>query len=155
MLQFALATSPAEIETARGLFKEYQASLGIDLCFQDFETELARLPGEYAMPSGRLFLAYWESRLAGCVALRKLDEGTCEMKRMYVRPEFRGKRIGRKLAEMIIREAKGLGYARMRLDTMPTMKEAIALYQSLGFQTIEPYRVNPVEGALFMELALS
>jgi ribosomal protein S18 acetylase RimI-like enzyme len=154
MLRYVQVTSPADVELARELFKEYQASLGIDLCFQDFEEELAQLPGEYTPPSGRLLLAHWESQLAGCVALRKIDEVTCEMKRLYVRPEFRGKKIGRKLAEAIIREAGAMGYCRMRLDTLPSMKEAMALYRSLGFRVIEPYRYNPIEGSLFMELHL-
>jgi carbonic anhydrase len=152
MLQTIDAISPADVALARELFLEYQASLGIDLCFQDFDRELAELPGEYSPPQGRLLLAYWESSLAGCVALRKIDDATCEMKRLYIRPVFRGKKIGRMIAELIIREARAIGYRRMLLDTLPTMKEAIALYRSLGFREIEPYRHNPIEGALFMEL---
>ena len=154
MVQLVQVISSSSVELARELFKEYQTSLGIDLCFQDFEKELAELPGDYTPPSGRLVIAYCESELAGCVALRRMDETTCEMKRMYVRPDFRGKKIGRKLAEAIIEDARASGYTRMRLDTLPTMKEAIALYQSLGFRPIEPYRFNPVEGALCMELPL-
>lgn len=155
MLQLVEVKSAAEVDLARNLFREYQAFLGIDLCFQEFDKELAELPGEYSPPEGRLILGYWASNLAGCVALRKIDDATCEMKRLYVRPAFRGKKIGRTLAEMIIREARSIGYARMRLDTLPSMKEAIALYRSLGFRPIEPYRFNPVEGTLFMELDLS
>jgi ribosomal protein S18 acetylase RimI-like enzyme len=154
MLHYVHVTTQKDVGKARELFMEYQASLGIDLCFQDFDRELAELPGQYASPAGRLLLAYWESQLAGCVALRKIDEAICEMKRLYVRPAFRGKSIGRNLAEAIIQEARTIGYARMRLDTLPTMKEAIALYRSLGFQVMEPYRYNPIEGTLFMELAL-
>ena len=154
MLHYVHVTTQEDVGQARELFTEYQASLGIDLCFQDFDKELAGLPGQYASPTGCLLLAYWESQPAGCVALRKIDEATCEMKRLYVRPAFRGKSIGRNLAETIIQESRAIGYARMRLDTLPTMKEAIALYRSLGFQVMKPYRYNPIEGTLFMELEL-
>ena len=149
------AQSPEDIEHARALFKEYSAWVEINLCFQNFEKELAELPGEYAPPNGRLFLASRDTGIAGCVALRKIGEGICEIKRLFVRPEFRGQGLGRQLAEEMIREAKQLGYKRMRLDTLPPkMNDAIALYRSLGFVEIEPYYNNPVPGAKFMELDL-
>lgn len=154
MLRSIDVKSSADVDLARDLFREYQSSLGIDLCFQEFDKELAELPGEYSPPDGRLILGYWASDLAGCVALRKIDDATCEMKRLYVRPAFRGKKIGRTLAEIIIGEARRMGYARMRLDSLPSMKEAIALYRSLGFRVIGPYRYNPIEGSMFMELDL-
>ena len=148
------AESQDDINQARELFKEYAASLGADLCFQDFEKELANLPGVYAPPEGRLLLALFGTQAAGCVALRKIAEGVCEMKRLYIQAEFRGRGIGRRLAVAILEEARKMGYNRMRLDTLPFMKEATALYRSLGFQPISPYRHNPIEGALFMELDL-
>ena len=149
------AQSPEDIEHARTLFKEYAAWLEISLCFQNFEKELAELPGEYAPPNGRLFLASRDTCIAGCVALRKIGEGICEIKRLFVRPEFRGQGLGRRLAEAMIREARQLGYKRMRLDTLPPkMNDAIALYRTLGFVEIEPYNNNPVPGAKFMELSL-
>jgi GNAT superfamily N-acetyltransferase len=146
---------PSEIALVRDLFLEYANSLGFSLCFQGFDTELAGLPGDYAPPEGRLLLAEYDGRLAGCGALHKLKPGICEMKRLYLRPEFRGKGLGRKLAERLIGEAHSIGYHTMRLDTVePLMKDAVALYSSLGFRQIAPYRENPIAGAMYMELAL-
>ncbi|HUE52134.1 MAG TPA: GNAT family N-acetyltransferase [Terriglobales bacterium] len=139
----------------RDLFLEYAESLGFSLCFQNFDQELAGLPGDYASPHGRLLLAEYEGQLAGCVALHKLEPEICEMKRLYLRAGFRGKGLGRALAETIIAEARGIGYRRMRLDTVePVMKDAVAMYRQLGFKEIPPYRVNPIAGALYMELQL-
>ena len=149
------AASPEQMATARMLFKEYEASLGIELSFQGFAREVAELPGAYAPPAGRLFLALNDAEPAGCIALRPLGDGICEMKRLYVRPSVRGARLGRRLAETVIREARAIGYARMRLDTLPSMKEAFALYQTLGFREIAPYCENPIAGTRFMELDLA
>lgn len=154
-MRFIQASLPDEIDQARVLFREYEGWLGLDLCFQNFEKELAELPGAYEPPTGRLLLAYENDQLAGCVALRKLSEGVCEMKRLFLRPQFHGNGRGRELAERIIVEARAAGYTGMRLDTLPEqMGKAIALYRSLGFKEIEPYYANPVKGALFMELVL-
>jgi ribosomal protein S18 acetylase RimI-like enzyme len=143
-----------ELLSVRALFEEYAASLNFDLCFQGFKEELANLPGNYAPPEGCLLLALDSVQAAGCVALQKFEEGICEMKRLYVKPRFRGLGIGRTLAENIIFEARTIGYRRMCLDTVPSMREAQLLYQSMGFKDIEPYRYNPICGTRFMELAL-
>jgi ribosomal protein S18 acetylase RimI-like enzyme len=149
------AKSAEEIQQVRELFEEYVAWLEINLCFQNFDKEVAELPGDYAPPSGRLTLAIEGDDVAGCVALRRIGEDICEMKRLYVRPQFRGRGLGRTLTENLIQEARGIGYKRMRLDTLPgKMDPAIAMYRSLGFKNIEPYYNNPVEGAAFMELKL-
>ncbi|MGA7684351.1 MAG: GNAT family N-acetyltransferase [Terriglobales bacterium] len=153
------AISPAQIAQARELFLEYAASLGFSLCFQNFDAELAGLPGDYAPPDGRLLLAQYDGQLAGCGALHKLEANLesdiCEMKRLYLRPQFRGQRIGRTIAERLIAEARAIGYKRMRLDTVgPVMKDAVAMYRKLGFKEIAPYRKNPMPGTLYMELAL-
>jgi putative acetyltransferase len=152
---FHQAESPAHIAQARELFLEYAQSLGFSLCFQNFEKELADLPGDYAPPQGRLLLAQYEGQPTGCVALRPKESRVCEMKRLYLRPQFRGKGLGRILAERIIAEAREIGYQRMRLDTVePVMKDAVAMYRKLGFKDIEPYCTNPEAGAMYMELQL-
>ena len=150
------ANTQEEIDHARTLFEEYAASLGFSLCFQNFDRELANLPGDYAAPDGRLLLATENDQLAGCIAMRKLGPGVCEMKRLFLRPAYRGNGRGRVLVESLIDEARKLGYTTMRLDTVPgRMDKAIALYQSLGFVEIAPYCENPVEGAKFMQLELA
>ena len=155
-MNFIQAQTPEQIDEARSLFREYAAWLKIDLCFQNFERELAELPGDYVPPGGRLLLAYDSSQLAGCIALRRLEEQTCEMKRLFVREEFRGQGLGRQLIAGIIQEAKQIGYRNMRLHTLPPkMNDAIGLYRSYGFKEIAPYYKNPVPGALFMELNLA
>jgi len=155
MFHITQVEHPAEIDDARALFEEYASSLGIDLCFQSFDKELAALPGDYTPPNGRLLLAVENDEVTGCVALRKIGERVCEMKRLYVRPAFRGTGLGRTLTETIIQAAREIGYARMRLDTLPgKMDRAIAMYESLRFTRIEPYYHNPVAGAVFMELEL-
>jgi putative acetyltransferase len=147
--------SPPHVAQARELFQEYAQSLGVSLCFQNFEQELAGLPGHYAPPDGRLLLAEYDGQLAGCVALHKWECGVCEMKRLYLRPSFRGKGLGRAIAEKIIAEARNIGYRRMRLDTIePLMKDAVEMYRKLGFREIAPYRPNPIAGAMYMELQL-
>ena len=154
MLKLLQAETADDLRGARVLFEEYATSLGFDLGFQDFAAELAGLPGDYAPPRGRLLLVFVDGRLAGCVAVRELAEGVCEMKRLYVRPEFRGLRLGRALAEAVVAAAREIGYARMRLDTLPSMQQARALYLALGFQEIPAYRYNPIPGTAFMELRL-
>ena len=149
------AQSADDIAAARDLFLEYAAGLGFALCFQNFDKELAELPGAYAPPSGRLFLAREANDLMGCVALRKLEDGVGEMKRLFVRPAFRGRGLGRALTEELIRAAIDIGYRKLRLDTVPgKMDQAIAMYRSLGFREIEPYYESPVAGTKFMELIL-
>ena len=148
------AALPEHIATIRSLFLEYEEAIGVDLCFQDFEHEVATLPGDYAPPDGRLYLAMLGDEVAGCVALRKFADSVCEMKRLYVRPEFRGTGTGKALTLKVIDDARALGYHKMWLDTLPTMTEAIAMYRKLGFREIAPYRANPLKGALYMELPL-
>jgi putative acetyltransferase len=155
VLEISQATTQSDIQEARRLFKEYEASLGISLCFQDFDREVANLPGDYAPPSGRLLLASEFDQIMGCVALRPLGPATCEMKRLFVRPEYRARGLGRILVEAIIEEARAIGYTRMRLDTIvDRMERAVALYRAIGFVEIPPYRDNPVDSATFMELDL-
>jgi len=151
----AQAETAAQIAQALELFLEYAKSLGFSLCFQNFEQELAGLPGDYCPPEGRLLLAKYEGQLAGCVALHKINDSICEMKRLYLRPQFRGKGLGRVLADRVIAEARQIGYRFMRLDTVePVMKDAVAVYRKIGFKEIAPYRPNPIAGALYMELEL-
>jgi ribosomal protein S18 acetylase RimI-like enzyme len=154
MIEIRHAESDEDMIEIGELFLEYAGALGFDLSFQKFEQELADLPGDYSPPGGCLLAAIEGPQFAGCVGLRKFDEGICEMKRLYVKPSFRGRRIGRSLAISVIEEAKKMGYSNMRLDTVPAMKQAIPLYYSLGFKPISPYRENPIDGALFLELAL-
>jgi putative acetyltransferase len=153
--EFQQAESPEQIASVRELFVEYAQSLGFSLCFQSFDKELAELPVDYRPPEGWLLLATTDGQGAGCVALHKIDGDICEMKRLYVRPQFRGKGLGKALAERIIVEAREIGYKKLRLDTVePVMRTAVAMYRQLGFREIAPYRANPIEGALYMELQL-
>ena len=155
MLQILQTHNDEMVGEARGLFREYETWLGMDLCFQNFEQEVAELPGKYAPPSGRLYLAYVDNQLAGCIAMRAIGDGVCEMKRLFVRDGFRGARVGVQLIERLIEEARSEGYKQMRLDTFPPkMGKAVSLYESHGFRTIPPYYNNPHEGVLFMELDL-
>ena len=153
-MQLIEAVSNEHLALVRDLFREYASSIEIDLCFQNFDQELAELPGRYAPPGGRLFLALESETAAGGVALRPIGDGVCEMKRLYVRPAFRGKGLGRTLATSVLSAAREIGYERMRLDTLSSMKEAIALYESLGFQRIPAYYENPSGLAVFLELKL-
>jgi putative acetyltransferase len=149
------ATSPAQVEACRELFIEYQRGLGVSLCFQGFDAELAGLPGDYAPPRGRLYLALAAGRPAGCVALRPLFHRDAEMKRLYVRPAHRGSGLGRLLANRVIDDARALGYEALKLDTLPRMKAAQRMYERLGFRDTAAYNDNPVAGVRFMSLDLS
>lgn len=162
------ADNPVRLTVIRELFKEYAASLSFNLCFQSFEEELARLPGEYAPWPGMLLLGLVDDQPGGCVALHRLDgemagvhgdlfggSDVCEMKRLYVRPEFRRCGLGRELVDSILKCAAAIGYRRMRLDTIPSeMGRAVEMYLKLGFVEIEPYRLNPIPGARYLELDL-
>jgi len=154
-MELKAVSTQKDLEEVQVPLREYAASLDFDLCFQGFEQELADLPGKYGPPDGRLWLATCAAGPAGCVAIRRLDEGICEMKRLYVRPSFRGAGVGRLLAGTAIAEARTMGYRLMRLDTAPSMTPAISLYRSLGFRQIAPYCHNPLPGAVFMELRLA
>jgi len=148
------AQSPDQIDQVRLLFREYERYLRVNLCFQSFEAELAGLPGLYSPPGGALLIAMDGPQAAGCAALRKFGEGIGEMKRLFVRPEYRGQGVGRALAMRVLQEAIAAGYALIRLDTLARLKEAMRLYQSLGFKQIKPYRSNPLEDVVYWELAL-
>lgn len=150
MTKIDLAQTLEEIAIVRELFREYQTQVGIDLCFQGFAAEVVGLPGDYAPPTGRLFLATQDGKPLGCVALRKLDAIRCEMKRLFVRPEARGLRLGRALVDRVLAEAHAIGYEEIVLDTLPSMVEAQRMYERLGFRDIPPYRENPVPGARYL-----
>lgn len=149
------ASTPEHVEACRELFAEYQRGLGVSLCFQGFDEELARLPGDYAAPRGRLYLALAALKPAGCAALRPLSRLDAEMKRLYARPAHRGSGLGRALALRIIEDARALGYESLKLDTLPQMKGAQRLYEDLGFRDTAPYNDNPVAGVRFMALDLA
>jgi putative acetyltransferase len=154
MIEIIRVESEAHISAIRELFREYATALGHDLGFQDFDRELAELPGRYGPPRGSLLLAFADDRAAGCVGLRPLSEDVCEMKRMYVRPAYRSGGFGQRLAREIIEQGRRLGYRRIRLDTLAEMRAANRLYESFGFTDIEPYYDNPLPGARYMELAI-
>ena len=155
MIEIINAETIEQIEEARKIFREYEVWIDLDLCFQGFEEELAKLPGKYALPEGRLLLAFSDGKVAGCVALRNLEDGICEMKRLFVREEFRGQKVGIRLLEKLIAESKEIGYEKLRLDTYPPkMAKAVKLYESHGFYEIPPYCHNPYDGVLFMEKVL-
>ncbi|MDE1949883.1 MAG: GNAT family N-acetyltransferase [Burkholderiales bacterium] len=149
-IRIAPAESPAAIETARSLMREYAASLGVDLCFQAFEAELAGLPGAYAAPAGALLLAEVDGEIAGCGAMRPWGEGGSEMKRVYVRPALRGLGLGRALAQALIERAQAAGHGFMLLDTLPQLETARQLYLSLGFRPVPRYNDNPIPGVHFL-----
>jgi putative acetyltransferase len=151
----AQAVTPAQVAQARELFLEYAAWLKVDLCFQGFDKELASLPGNYALPNGRLLLAEADGALAGCIALRPFAPGVGEVKRLYVRPAFRGRGIAKQLTAQLLAAARAIGYASLRLDTLEIMHEAAKLYRSLGFLETAPYYHNPLQGVVYMELKLS
>jgi len=155
MIELICFEPRSHMNDLKQLLTDYALSLNFNLCFQNFKKEMDDLPGDYATPSGRLLMAYSDGIPAGCIALRKIDNETSEMKRLYVRPEFRKLHIGRLLAERIIDEAKIIGYKRIRLDTVPDMEIAQKLYLSMGFKQINPYRENPIPGAIFMEKELT
>lgn len=155
MLDIRQAEGEGDFERARALFREYADELGVDLRFQDFEAEMAELPGAYGPPRGRLLLAFRDGELAGCAAVKDLGGGACEMKRLYVRRAFRREGIGRLLAVAVLDEARRLGYARMRLDTLERLRPAMVLYESLGFRRIDPYYDNPLEGVVYLEADLA
>lgn len=150
-IRYLKAEKDEHLEAVKELFLEYARSLEFSLGFQDFEEEIAGMPGHYGPPDGCILLAFVDDRAAGCVALRRLEEGICEMKRLYVRPQFRERGIGKALSEKITEEAGEIGYVKIRLDTLRSMKEANSLYRSQGFREIEPYRYNPFEQAVFLE----
>ena len=154
MIEIRPADFDGDLVVVRQLFREYAKSLEIDLCFQNFEDELASLPGKYTPPEGRMLLAWDANDVLGCVALRPIVAASCEMKRLYIKPPARGQRLGHQLAERICQEAREAGYRRICLDTLPTMTAAVQLYRSLGFKPIEPYIFNPVDGAIFLGLEL-
>lgn len=154
MLNIIEATTPEQIEIAAKLFREYQQFLNVDLCFQGFEKELASLPGKYAAPQGAILLAEQNGEIAGCVAVRLLKDDICEMKRLYVKDEFQGLSLGRKLTETIIIKARNLGYKKMQLDTLQRLDRAIGLYEKLGFKQTQPYYANPLDEVVYWELDL-
>ena len=154
MIEIVEANTKTLIAQVKELFLKYSESLGFDLSFQNFDAELDKFPVQYTPPTGSLFLALSQNLPIGCVGVRYFEDGICEMKRLFVTPSFRGKRVGRLLAEAAVEAGKNLGYERMRLDTLPTMEKANHLYRSLGFVEIEPYRYNPIEGARYLELNL-
>ncbi|HEX8266013.1 MAG TPA: GNAT family N-acetyltransferase [Pyrinomonadaceae bacterium] len=154
-MQIVQAETAGDIEQARVLFREYESWLGVDLCFQQFEDELENLPGKYAAPEGRLLLAKTFETIAGCAALRKIDAKTCEMKRLFVRETFRGIGLGKQLTEILIADARKIGYRKIRLDTLPDkMPSAVRLYERLGFRQIPPYYESPIESTVYLELEL-
>jgi GNAT superfamily N-acetyltransferase len=155
MIEIIQAETAEQIEQARTLFLEYQAWFELALCFQNFDEEVATLPGSYAAPEGRLLLAFADGKPAGCIALRKLEDGVCEMKRLFVKDEYRGQKIGIALIEKVIEEARKIGYEKMRLDTFPPrMGKAVGMYEAYGFREIPPYYETPYGDTLFMERAL-
>jgi len=154
MLKIVEANTKEFVEKAKELIREYAQSLEFDLDFQDFDKEMEDFPGQYTLPRGCLYIALDENQPIGCVALRDLGQDICEMKRLYVKPYFRGQKVGKSLADVVIKAARDIGYDYMRLDTIPSMKHANMLYNALGFKQIAPYRFNPIEGATFFELSL-
>jgi len=154
MIRIIEANTDESIAQTKSLFLEYAESLDFSLCFQNFDNELANIPSQYSPPNGHLFLALSENEPIGCVGVRSFEKDICEMKRLYVKPEYRGKGAGKELAVSAIKSGKELGYEYMRLDTLSSMETANQLYKSLGFIEIKSYRDNPIDGAIYMELNL-
>ena len=154
MIEIIKVTHHSEIEIARSLFLEYANSLSFNLCFQNFDHEINNLHHEYQKPDGVIFFIYYNNLPAGCVALRRFDSESWEMKRLHVKPDFRGFKLGKFLVEKLIEEARHRKYRFMKLDTINSMFEAIGLYESLGFKRVDPYRFNPIDGAIYFELEL-